>query len=219
MDNKDSLYSTPAANLIAEQGLPEEYVDGELGKDKLRLAGWLAILYTLIQIPSFVLSFFSGAEPDNELYDSLFKVFTVVDMLLWIYLFLVFKKFVNLRFDYGGVNRVIQFIVVLSIIMYGLVFLMGQGDEELDIASLVYFILMIPLGVALILFGKRLLNIEAEFKYLRTYAWLNILLGISTATVVLLMLAVPLGVIASLLLAMLFFEAANEIKLSGKGQP
>lgn len=218
MDKKESLYSAPASNLFLEEALPEGYVEGDLTQSKLRLAGWLSIIYMLIQVPSFVISFMVGAEPENTMYDGLFKALIIVDMLLWIYLILVFKAFVNIRFGFTGVNRVIQFMIALSVVMYGLVFFMGQGDDELDVFTIVYFALLIPMGVAMVLFGKRLLSIENEFKYLRIYAWLNIISGVCVASVILFLLATPLGLIASLLIALMFFAAANELESARKSQ-
>nr|NIQ08570.1 hypothetical protein [Gammaproteobacteria bacterium]NIR92286.1 hypothetical protein [Gammaproteobacteria bacterium] len=77
MDNNDSIYSTPASNLITKEDLPQAFTHGELTHGKLKFTGWLAIFYTLLQIPTFVISYASGMEPENSLYDTLFNTLTV----------------------------------------------------------------------------------------------------------------------------------------------
>lgn len=216
MDNNDSIYNTPTSNLIIKEDLPQAFIDGELTHGKLKFTGWLAIFYMLFQIPTFVISYASGMEPENSLYDTLFNTLTVLDLAIWLYLIVIFKSFINNRFGYTGVNNVINILIILSVLMYGLALFMGEGDEVFDPATIAYFALLIPMGITSVFFGKRLLSIAGEFKYLKSYSWINIISGVCLASVVLFLIAVPLGIVSSLLMALVFFTAAGELNMVNK---
>ena len=65
---------------------------------------------------------------------------------------------------------------------------------------------------ASIWFGKRVLGAEVHYRGLGFLAWMSIMSGICLASVVFFVVAITFGVVANIALALLFFEAAREVK-------
>lgn len=211
MNDDESIYETPVSDLIKKEELPADFISGDLSSKKLRQAGWISIIYTLLLIPSIWVSFMVGLQPDNENYDLMSKIFVILDLVLWIHIFLIFKAFLNSRFGFYVVDNYISILIALSIIMSATSMLMESNNDSLGASTIIYFILMVPYGVFTLLFGKKLLLITTEYKHLKLFSWINIVSGALIASVILFMFALPLGFISSLLIALIFFNAAKEI--------
>ena len=212
MDNNNSVYKAPESVLVKNEKLPEMFVSGGLSQKKLKLAGWLSIFYVILLFPSVGISFMSEFDPENEMYDITAKVFTLLDSIVWIYLFVNFKLFLNYRFEFYNVNRYINILIILSIIIFFISLFMTKGTEEFNSIMIVYFAFLILYGIVTIIFGKKLLSIPVYYKYMKFFAWINIISGVCLASVVLLLFAIPLGFISGLIMALIFFAAANELK-------
>ena len=89
---------------------------------------------------------------------------------------------------------------------------MPAGAEEFNSIMLVYFALLVLYGVVTIIFGKKLLSIPVYYKHMKFFAWINIISGVCLASVILLVFAIPLGFISGLIMALIFFTAAKELK-------
>jgi hypothetical protein len=211
MSNDEFIYETPAADLTKKEELPAEFIGSDLTSKKLRLAGWLSIIYMLLLIPSIWASSMVAFQPENENYDSISKIFMILNLVLWTYLFLIFKTFINSRFGFYGANTHITVLILLSIILSAISMFMDANTEALSVSMIAYFVLMLPYGVMTVLFGKKLLMITIEYKHLKLFSWINIISGVLIASVVFFMLSLPLGFVSSLLMALIFFNAAKEI--------
>jgi hypothetical protein len=209
MNDEDSIYSPPAADLTIKEALPEQYVNGPLTRKKLVFISWLSLFYLVLEFPLIALSFLSGFSSDSGTLAALETVLDITNTLILVYLMLMFKAFVNSRFNYSGVNTHIMVIIVLSVMLTVYSFLMG---EEFGIAMIVFFLLLVPLGIVTILFGKRLLTIKEDYRFLRLYSWSNIIMGILLTTVILFALAIPVSLLADFAFMMIFFTAVKELK-------
>ncbi len=213
MSDIGSIYDPPASDLLVKEELPEKYLTGPLTRTKLKRIGWVALMHILVGLPVIVTSFYSAADGESEIYFMLSLILDLISTLLFVYLLVMFKLFLNLRFNYPRVNAHIIILIILSLIMVvDSFFMSNRADDMPGMATLVYFILMVVFGVIIALFGKRLLAINANFKYLRLYAWTNILLGVCLASVILFLLALPIGLVSSFALMMIFFTASDELK-------
>ena len=214
MDKSNSVYKAPESVLVKNEKLPEKFISGKLSRKKLKLAGWLSIFYIILLFPSVGISFMSEFDPENEMYDITSKVFTLLDSIVWIYLFVIFKLFLNYRFKFYKVNRYINILIILTIIMFGISLFMPKGSEEFDPVMIIYFAFLIFYGIVNILFGKKLLSVPVYYKYMKFFAWINIISGVCLASVVLFLFAIPLGFISGLIMALIFFTAAKELKVA-----
>lgn len=214
MKKDDSAYTTPASDPLVRNKLPEKFINGVLTQKKLKLIAWLSIFYMLLLIPATGTSIMNGVEPENTMYDISSKIFMFIDLILWIYLFSVFKVFLNLRFNYYAVDKFISILIVLSIILSIIALFIEQDAGEFGIVTMTYFALMVPYGIVTVIFAKNLLSISENHKYLKLFSWVNIVAGVCIASIVLFFLAIPLGLFSSLYMALIFFTAAKEISNS-----
>lgn len=209
MNDEDSIYSPPAADLTIREELPEQYLTGPLTRKKLTFIAWFSLFYFVLEFPLFAISLLSEFYSESGTLAALDKILTLASSLIFIYLMAMFRMFLNLRFNYSGVNTHIIILIVLSIVMTVLSFLM---TEEFSIETIAFFVSLVPFGIVNILFGKRLLTIKEDYRYLRLFSWSNIILGIFLTTVILFPLAVPVSLVADFAFMMIFFTAVKELK-------
>ncbi|MES9926478.1 MAG: hypothetical protein ABW158_00035 [Candidatus Thiodiazotropha sp. 6PDIVS] len=214
ISNSDSVYKTPESELLKDEILPQPFVRGKLTYRKLLFFAWLAIFYLIATIPAISISFMSGIEPEKEFYVILGNVFNLLDSAINIYLLLMFKQLLNLRLETHTADRYITILIVLSLIMAVLNIFIPAGAEEFNLISISFFVLLVPMGVVSILFGLRLLKLKSDYNYLKLFSWSNIIMGGLLASVVLFILALPVGLVSSFAMAMIFFTAARERKQS-----
>ncbi|MCU7874673.1 MAG: hypothetical protein KZQ82_15710 [Candidatus Thiodiazotropha sp. (ex Lucinoma annulata)] len=212
MSNLESIYKAPVSDLVIKEELPEGFLYGVFTSKKLKNLTYLSFFYLILMIPLIGISFMSGFEPDNYFYGKATNVLTVIDAVIFIYLLVMFKALINHRFEFHGANRYISILIGLTFIMTVVSLFMPANPQEMDIVTISYFVLMVPLGIITILFGKRLLSIETEYNYLKLYSWSSIITGVCLATVVLFLLALPLSLVSSFAMAMLFLTASNELE-------
>lgn len=204
----DSIYKTPEAELLINEELPRSFIDSNFSYKKLKFLAWLSVIYMISTIPLIGLSFMSGVTPDNNSYMVLGNIFNILDSMIFVYLLYMFKKLINSRLECHSADRYIYILIGLSIIMSALTIFMPNDD----LGSISFFVLLVPLGIVSILFGVRLLKQKSDLKYLKLYSWSTIIMGIMLTSVVLFLLALPVGIVSSFAMAMIYFTAAKELK-------
>jgi len=214
MSNNDSIYKAPDADLLLKEKLPETFINGTLTPKKLKRAGWLALFYMLFLIPVLWVALLNGAEPNNKMYAVANNLFLVIDTVVWIYLLIVLKTFLNLRFELYTTDKYIKIMILLSILT-ALVEPFASDTIAIDnfgVADIISFGVLIPTGIVTVLFGKTLLSVTTDFKHLRLFAWLNMIYGVCLASLILILLAIPFILALSLVMVLIFFAAAKELK-------
>jgi hypothetical protein len=209
MNDDGSIYSPPAADLTIEEELPEEYIGGTLTRRKLLFLAWLSLIYLVLTIPTIAVSFMSEFYGGSGGMQSLNTSLTVINLLVYIYSMIMFRIFLNLRFNYSGVNTHIFLLIALSLTLNVSSLLMG---DDFGVSMVVFVLSLVPFGIVSIMFGKRLLTIQTEFSYLKLYSWATIIAGILMTTVIFMVLALPAAIVASFGFMMMFFTAAGEKK-------
>jgi hypothetical protein len=91
-------------------------------------------------------------------------------------------------------------------------FLMGDDLDNIDPFSIAFFVFLVPYGVVSIMFGRRLLKVDSHYRGFTLFCWMSIIAGICFASVALFLLAIPFSLIADIALALIFFEAARELR-------
>jgi len=175
-----------------------------LNENNLNLAGWMAVLNATL---SLVLILFISSTGSNLLTSSL----SLTTAALTVYLLNILKQLLNQRANFYAGDAYISIIIwftvafaVLEVFSIPLSFI-GSLYEALAL------ILLIPLGIIYILWGYKLLQCESDlYGYLKPYAYLIIITGISMATVIFILLGFFTGLISDVLLALLFLRAAKE---------
>jgi hypothetical protein len=210
MNDDGSIYSPPAADLTIEEDLPEQYLTGPLTRRKLLFIAWLSLFNFVLAFPTITTSFLSELYGNSGIIKTLYTSLNVINSLMYIYLMMMFRVFLNLRFNYAGVNTHIILLIALSLALNVSSLLLEDG---LGAPMVAFLLSLVPFGIVSILFGKRLLKIETDFSYLRLYSWSTIIAGLFMATVILFVLALPAALVTSFAFMMIFFTAAREKKV------
>jgi hypothetical protein len=211
MIDGNHLYQAPASNVVVEQ-VPSSFVNGTLTVRKLKAGSRLSVLYTVLMFPVIFFSFLSGAKPDDLQYEIVSNAFTLLSTTLWVYLTLLLKSFVNLRFEFSGADRYINITIVFSLVLLVFTLFMDSIGSEQVAVQIAYFALLVPYGIFLALFGWRLRPLS-HYRGMKLFAWSNILGGVGVASVVLLLLAIPFGLINGIAMIVVFSAAASELAL------
>lgn len=177
----------------------------------LRRAGWLAMISAIITLPLFWWSLASHASKDlqGKIIESTIQV---VGTLLFVWLSLLLRRFLNRRFAFHGTDRIINLMIISNLVI-GILSLLGTafpGFEE--VISQVLILVAITMGVLQARFGYLLLSVPDELGGLRRpYAYLNIITGICLASIVLVPIAIVCGAIADVMLGTIFLHSARSI--------
>ena len=210
--NSESVYKTPEAELLVDEKLPDSFLSGRLSYKKLLLLFWLSLLYLVATLPLVAISFLSGVVSDNDTYGMATDIFSVIDNLLYIYLLYMFKLLLNYRLKCHSVDIYIYIVMFLSLVMSIISLIVPEEAETLSKSTISFFVLMVPLGIVTVIYGIKLLKIDSDFSYLKLYSWSTVIAGVLLASVVLFLLAVPVGMVSSYAMAMMFYTAAKELK-------
>ncbi len=206
-----NIYKTPESELISTD-IPTSFNLESIKPGKLRFVGWLSLFYAIITVPLFWLSITSGATGDESL-KMVTLTLQVVSVFVWIYLLFIFKHFMQLRFNLLSLGKYVYLMsgimVILSCWPYFHTPSLDMG--EISTFSIVYYALWVPYGVIVVLFGKKLLSVKERYPYLKALAWTIIISGICISSVILILVALLVGIVADILLALLFFNGRKEL--------
>jgi hypothetical protein len=210
--NNNSLYTPPVSELQTAQELPENYLNSSLTASSFKVLAWLSILYLILSISLFGFATLIQIVETLKPYENLLSVISLLNIFLWSYLIIMFRKFLHLRFEFYKVDILINTLIILSILLGAVSFIPSNHEivSGIKYRDVISVILMIPIGIVMFMIGKRLLKISDEFRYLKTLSWLNMIAGVLSATIVLILFAAVFGFVMDLFMALIFFEAARE---------
>lgn len=212
MSNTEDIYSAPHADLSVKEQLPETFTHGHLSESWLQRMGWLCVFYILLSFPVLAVDFMMGAGEIDDRYQIVSTVLNVISIMIWIYLMFGFKRLLHYRLNTRAADVYIHTLILIAI-PYTLFALLADIDfSTLEPPTVVYFTFSVVSGLVGILFGSKLLRIAMHFRYMKLFAWSTILMSVCLVTIMLMLLAIPLGLITDIALALMFFTAARELK-------
>ncbi len=208
----DSPYTPPESDLEKNRLLPKGFNDKNLSSRKLFIAGCISLFMIVLDIVSYFLSILSSA-PTASLKNEYYAV-AMLAIACSIYLLIMLKKFLHLRFRSNDADLYISILIVINLISLVLIFASSTDNQSLrSTLAIVNILALCPIGIVLILFGLKLKSLPA-YPGLRFYAWSTIAAGIAYATIILFMLGFIIGILANIPLALLMFTASAEVARS-----
>ncbi len=210
--NNNSLYTPPVSELQTAQELPENYLNSSLTASSFKVLAWLSILYLILSISLSGFGILIQIVETFKSYENIVRVFSLLNIFFWSYLIIMFRKFLQLRFEFYKVDLLFNILIIISI-LWGAISIILSNQEivsGIKYRDVISVILMIPIGIVMFMIGKRLLKISDEFRYLKTFSWLSMIAGVLSATIVLILLAAVFGFVMDFFMALIFFEAARE---------
>lgn len=192
-----------------------------MDENRYQLAGWLAITQAILFPLAFVISIAQGVigiaafgyrGPVFGPSDLLFIIFTGIS----VYTLTMFRRFLNQRYNYHGVD-----ILILFAICWGIVFQISSlalriwvvtiwpvSETALNIVYLTFFaVSMIAAGIIDILIAVKLLQIRQSVNDLvRAFTYITLASGLAEVSVVLSPIALFLVPVSCVILGLIFFK-------------
>lgn len=200
-------YRPPQAALIDER-LPPAFA--AWSGAQLRVLGALALGYLFGLFVLLALTLWQTLHPQFAL-QPFTHLFSLLLVLLWSYLLLRLRTLLADRFALFGLDWPLALQILLGLLTVGFGALLDErGLQQPGLLELGYFALFVALGLSMLWFALGLRRVRHPYPALRLFAWLMLLAGAGCASVVLLVPALLLGLLASAALAWVFFTAAGE---------
>ncbi len=209
--DQDNPYAAPKAELLESEQPPQ--LDG-WSVGRLRLLGWMEWASVLGSLVVIGLSF-SGMPAAHALNNWFSPAMT----LLSCYLLLQLKAFIEARFAARGLAWPVWLNLLLGIALEALQSLAGERLGSSETLGLVYFALLLVLGLAILWLGIALLRVRQSYAVLRLMGWLQVIGGIAVASVVLFVVALLPLLAASAAAALVFFRGARELEAQSERLP
>lgn len=204
-------YAPPRAPLI-EVSLPAAFAAGDWAPGQLRVLGALALGCLFGVLALLAQGIWAALHPQHPALPWAYLLGLLL-ALLWGYLLLRLKGLLGDRFAARGLGWPVGVQLFAGLLLSGLAAL-GEAPALAHPGALElgYFALCVALGLSQAWFALGLRRIRQAWTALRLFAFLLFAGGILCASVVLLVPALLLGMLACLALARVFFAAAAELQ-------
>jgi hypothetical protein len=209
----ENPYEAPVAAVVAPQ-MPQGYLrDAAYGR-KLRALTWLALIYFVLSGLMLVITFKPAL-----LSEGMALMVELLSDIVFIQLVLSLREFLAKRFGCNDVNWQVFAFVVLTIVSFtSSAAIWLDSSNSASLFETLQFLLLVPYGIVAFLFGFKIRKIKERFPYLTGFAWVNMIFGASLALIVLAFVALIIGPLWDILLAMIFLTAAREFRQPGVPQ-
>jgi len=187
---------------------------------KYQLAGWLsmvaAVIFPFAYLTGILLGVISLTRfhrqvPSFNISDLMMIVFTVI----FVYVMLAFKKMLNERYNFHGIDALIVLSIIWSIVyqivsinMSTTILIISPSDIFYTILIIVFLaFFMITIGIIDLFIAIRLLKIKESLSdLLKVFAYLSLIAGICELTVILSPVLLVLLPIYLVVMGMIFFK-------------
>jgi hypothetical protein len=188
-----------------------------LNDKNLTFAGWLSIAGAVMAIPLVALGVMAGMAGDESVAMPYLQAFLSMGaLIIYVYIFVMFRRLLNEKAGFHKADKYITLLIWFNVIVTVISVILIPVTEAQDVIGIAVLLLLIPLGIVYVVVGVKLLHCEDDlFGYLKPFSYLTIATGVMTAVVVLMLLGVVTSIIADVLLAVIFFKAAKQIKTQG----
>jgi hypothetical protein len=175
---------------------------------RLRGAGLLAMANAIMTIPWFIMTFMLGEK--SGLWPKVANgAMQVTSTAIFVFVVLTLRILLNRRHSFQGINVIIDWMVKANIVIT-VVSLAGIASREIaEATGVLALILIVPLGVLQLVMGLRLQQLPNDLNgLLRPFCYLNMITGISLASIILIPVGVIIGAVCDIMLGTIFFQAA-----------
>ncbi|HEY5974241.1 MAG TPA: hypothetical protein VIU41_05815 [Geobacteraceae bacterium] len=175
----------------------------------LKTAGWLAMISAIITLPLVYLSF--RLEGQSDLTAQLLETtIQVLGIVIFVAVTILLKRFLNSTFNFHLTDRLIKLMIKANIVICVMAILSLYLKTLQESLSVFIVVMVVVLGIMQTMFGYQLRRLPNDLGgMLKPYCYLNMAIGITSASVVLVPVAVVLSAIADVMLGTIFFQAAR----------
>jgi len=180
-------------------------------KSALIAAGWLSVVYAVLDIPTLLLAVFAQDVAGVSGGKFIEVVVDVVSITLFICLMLRVKQFLNQNLNFHETDNLVDTIIRVNAVIVGIDLISIVVEPLESLVLWLSIIAMIGLGVVGTVFAIKLLALPQDaFGLLKPYAYTMMAASILSATVILIPFGILAGIASSIILAILFFRASEQ---------
>ena len=181
------------------------------------MTGWLSIAMAVIVVPLVALGLFLDYIARTYPIVNIFHVIlSVIFCFLGVYILYVFRKLLNMRYQFYLVDTLIFILICYNIIMtiFGFFRYFVPDSRSIEITiSIIGFVLFYSFGIFNILFGVKLLKLKNDvFGLLKPYAYTTMISGICILAILLLPFGLLAAVAAYIIQGIIFLRAADDVE-------
>jgi hypothetical protein len=179
-------------------------------KGQLTLAGWLSMTSAIFAIPSIAMSWLLE-EMGGEGARLSRAIMTLVNLGLFLYVNISLRKLLNYRFKFHQVDIYISMLIWGNLVLAAFS-LLALGSPQFEwIHNILSIVSSIIFGILAIMFGTRLLQFPGNlYGLLKPFCYTTIASGICFITVFLVLVGIVVGAVSDVILATIFFRAAEQ---------
>jgi len=186
----------------------------EITKGQLNLAGWFSILNAVITIPVMMISLGLHDESGTDT-KMIEMVLTIISLGFLIYILWTLRDLLNIRYRFYDVDTLITILIWGNGTLTALSILSLWSPEWERAFGILSMITLIPFGILAIAFAIRLLRLTDHLSnLLKPFCYIQIGSGVCYITIILLPLGIIVGVVADVVLGIIFFKEAKRLTLS-----
>jgi len=184
-----------------------------MNSSQYQLAGWLAIIGALLMVPLTVATVILEKMSGGHLLFSIINIGKYfLSMAVTVYIFYMFRKLLNDRYNFNQVNWIITVFIIYSILTFFVSLLAIVPDLKLAV-MIGILVMMVPFGVLNIIFGVRMLKLQDDlFGLLKPFAYLYIAAGICAVSVILMPLGMLVAIATLFIEGMIFLRTKEQVE-------
>ncbi len=201
-------YRTPAADISPALDGAVTFSSPYPDAGRLRLGAWLIILSLLLMVISLTLSLMLDAQQYSGLIkwggaaaDTLCALASIITLMIW-------RGWLHARFDFHDVDKLITLYIAVTLLATFAAIPLEHNNSAAFLV--VTFGGVFLLGVSGLILALRLKPLVERYPYMKTYRVLFIIESALLASVVLLVLAIPLIFASEICRALMMLHAARE---------
>jgi len=184
-----------------------------LSPTRYRFTGTLAMTNALLTIPWFIITFLLAEK--NGIWPKVAEAFMQTSStFIFAFTSLLLKKHLNQIQGFHEVDRYILMLIKANIVLTAVSLIGIIIPSVAESSGTLALILIVPLGLIQLVFGYKLQQLPSDLGgLLRPYCYLNMITGVSLASIILLPMGILSGAVADIMLGTIFFQAAGSARL------
>lgn len=182
----------------------------KLTPKQLRVAAYCTLASAILSLPLIGLTIYSMYQKSLN-WNIAILVLDVATTLLFVYPLWIQRRLLNEKSGFFKADRMIT-LMIASMLAMLLLTGIGTWDSESLLRVAISVIGTIAYGIVFILYALKLLQCkDTLYGHLKPLAYVSLASGVLIVTVLLALVAIPLGLAYDVLLSMIFFKAAKEL--------
>lgn len=190
-----------------------------LTNKELNLSGWMCVISAIVTIPLFIFSIYLAMIEENTTMQTLLEFgLSMSYTALFVYISLQLRKLLNQHASFHDIDSYITFLIWINVILVLFSFISILFPATEVTIGIIMFVSFIPMGIALVVMGIKLLKCEAEFSSkLKYFSYFTIASGVLLASVVFFLFSFLTSIVSDIILAAIFFSEIDRDKIEKEG--